>query len=259
MVYNIKVTHTAPTFAQFAEWGVEQAYPTFYINITFYNEEEEISFKVKIEGHYYCCGSRNFEDIKMELTSYKNNNMSKAITNMNILLANSNNAYDIVYLGIKHLHKQKAAHMVESLGINTLKQFLKYDFTNIEASFAVRLELTNLQDKIIKHLDKEPKPTKVIAKRKATKPAKKKAVAKKKPTMADKVRNQYKIVSNWSDSLMQDVYSVVYRTNTLKRFVNENLANKYIEQEVLIRSNEKALTTAKKSRAVAKELEAEFA
>ena len=57
---------------------------------------------------------------------------------------------------------------------------------------------------------------KVVAKKKATKPAKKKAVAKKKPTMADKVRNQYKIVSNWSDSLMQDVYSVVYRTNTLK-------------------------------------------
>ena len=100
---------------------------------------------------------------------------------------------------------------------------------------------------------------KVVAKKKATKPAKKKAVAKKKPTMADKVRNQYKIVSNWSDSLMQDVYSVVYRTNTLKRFVNENLANKYIEQEVLLRLNEKALTTAKKNRAISKELAAEFA
>ena len=173
--------------------------------------------------------------------------------------AQNKTAADIVFYGINHAHKQKISDIVSGLGIGTMRQFLKYDFTNIEASFAVRLELTNLQDKIIKHLDKEPKPTKVIAKRKATKPAKKKAVAKKKPTMADKVRNQYKIVSNWSDSLMQDVYSVVYRTNTLKRFVNENLANKYIEQEVLLRLNEKALTTAKKNRAISKELAAEFA
>jgi hypothetical protein len=57
---------------------------------------------------------------------------------------------------------------------------------------------------------------------------------------------------------MQDVYSVVYRTKELKRFVNENLANKYIEQEVLVRLNEHAITTAKKSRAVAKELASEF-
>ena len=178
--------------------------------------------------------------------------MSKAITNMNILLANSNNAYDIVYLGIKHLHKQKAAHMVESLGINTLKQFLKYDFTNIDASFSMRLELTNLQDKLTKYMSKQTKPTKKVV-------AKKKAVAKKKPTMADKVRNQYKVVSNWSESLMQDVYSVVYRTKTLKRFVNENLANKYIEQEVLLKMNEKAVATPAKIKGIKKELEAEFA
>jgi hypothetical protein len=74
MSYNIKVTHTAPTFKQFAEWGVQQAYPTFYLNICFHNKEtdmEVLSFKVKIEGHYYCCGSRNFEDISMELAEYK--------------------------------------------------------------------------------------------------------------------------------------------------------------------------------------------
>jgi hypothetical protein len=79
MLYNIKVTHTAPTFKQFEEWGIKEAYPEFYINIIFYNQEkEELSFKVKIEGHYYCCGSRNFEDINMSLSTYKiNNNMSK--------------------------------------------------------------------------------------------------------------------------------------------------------------------------------------
>jgi hypothetical protein len=79
MSYNIKVTHTAPTFKQFAEWGIQTAYPTFYINIVFYKEEkEELSFRVKITGHYYCCGSRNFEDIDIILDTYKinNNNMS---------------------------------------------------------------------------------------------------------------------------------------------------------------------------------------
>ncbi len=78
MVYKIKVTHTAPTFEQFAEWGVQQAWPTFYLNITFNDEEKEVLlFKIRIQGHYYCSGSRNFEDIEMELDSYEiNDNIS---------------------------------------------------------------------------------------------------------------------------------------------------------------------------------------
>lgn len=77
MTYNIKVTHTAPTFKQFEEWGVQNAFPDFYINITYHKEEkEELSFRVKITGHY--CGSQNFEDIDISLDAYKiNNNMRK--------------------------------------------------------------------------------------------------------------------------------------------------------------------------------------
>ena len=78
MSYNIKVTHTAPTFQQFEEWGVERAFPTFYVNIVFHKEEkEELSFRVKITGHYYCCGSRNFEDINICLDAYNIFIMSK--------------------------------------------------------------------------------------------------------------------------------------------------------------------------------------
>jgi hypothetical protein len=102
---------------------------------------------------------------------------------------------------------------------------------------------------------------KVAAAKKQTKAVAKKIVAKKvtkRESIKDKYTKLYKIVSNYSENLMQDVYSVVYRTKTLKRFVNTNLANKYIEQEVLIRLNEHAITTAKKSRAVAKELASEF-
>ena len=78
MVYNIKVTHTAPTFKQFAEWEIQKAFPTFYINIAFHKKKkEELLFRVKITGVYYC-GSRNLEDIKISLDTYKiNNNMSK--------------------------------------------------------------------------------------------------------------------------------------------------------------------------------------
>lgn len=98
---------------------------------------------------------------------------------------------------------------------------------------------------------------KVVAKKVVTK---KKAVAKKtKVTLKEKYTKLYKIVSNYSENLMQDVYSVVYRNKTLKRFINEKLANVYIEQEVLIRLNEHAISTAKKSRALKAELEQEFA
>jgi len=109
-------------------------------------------------------------------------------------------------------------------------------------------------------IKKQAAARKVVAK-KQTKAVAKKIVAKKqtkKEAIKDKYLKLYKIVSNYSENLMQDVYSVVYRTKELKRFVNENLANKYIEQEVLIRMNEHAITTAKKSRAVAKELASEF-
>jgi hypothetical protein len=77
MEYNIKITHTAPTFKQFEEWGIQQAYPTFYMDIIFYdvkNNIEVVSFKIIIKGDYYCCGSRNFESINISLNSYIINN-----------------------------------------------------------------------------------------------------------------------------------------------------------------------------------------
>ena len=101
---------------------------------------------------------------------------------------------------------------------------------------------------------------KVVAK-KQTKAVAKRIIAKKvtkKEAIKQKYQKLYKIVSAYSENLMQDVYSVVYRTKELKRFINTNLANKYIEQEVLLRMNEHAISTAKKSRVVAKELASEF-
>lgn len=100
-----------------------------------------------------------------------------------------------------------------------------------------------------------------MSKSKVRKTMKVKVVAKKKSarvTIKDKYTNQYKIVSKWSDNLMQDVYSVVYRTKELKRFINEKLAKNYIQQEVLLRLGEHNINTAKKSRELNKELAMEF-
>ena len=114
---------------------------------------------------------------------------------------------------------------------------------------------------VAKKVVKKAVPKKKVVAKKQTKAVAKKIVAKKqtkKEAIKEQYTKLYKIVTNYSENLMQDVYSVVYRSKTLKRFVNTNLANKYIEQEVLVRMSEHSIKTAKKSRAVAKELESEF-
>jgi len=124
----------------------------------------------------------------------------------------------------------------------------------------VKKNVASAKKAVSKVIKKQVAARKVVAKRQ-TKAVAKKIVAKKvtkREAIKDKYTKLYKIVSNYSENLMQDVYSVVYRTKELKRFINTNLANKYIEQEVLIRMNEHAISTAKKSRAVAKELASEF-
>ena len=110
---------------------------------------------------------------------------------------------------------------------------------------------------------KTMKAKKVVAKKTTKAKAKKvKAVAKKKSakvTIVDKIARQYSIITKWSDNLLQDTYSVVYRKKELKRYINEALAQKYIDQEVLLRLAEHSIGTAKVSRKIKKELEQEFA
>jgi hypothetical protein len=118
-------------------------------------------------------------------------------------------------------------------------------------------KVTMKAKKVTKTTKKAVPKKKVVAKKAVVKKAVAKKVTKKQ-AIKDKITAMYKIVPNYSENLMQDVYSVVYRTKTLKRFVNTNLANKYIEQEVLVRMAEHSIKTAKKSRAVSKELEQEF-
>ena len=114
---------------------------------------------------------------------------------------------------------------------------------------------------VAKKVVKKAVPKKKVVAKKQTKAVAKKQVAKKltkRETIKQKYQKLYKIVATYSENLLQDVYSVVYKSKTLKRFVNTNLANRFIEQEVLVRMGEHSIKTAKKSRAVAKELEQEF-
>ena len=109
-------------------------------------------------------------------------------------------------------------------------------------------------------MSKSKKVTKTMKAKKKVVAKKTKAVAKKKRvTLKDKLYSQYNIVNQYSENLMQDVYSVVYRKKTLKRFINENLAKNYIDQEVLIRLANDSISNAKQSRSIKKELQSEFA
>ncbi len=74
-MYKIKVTHTAPTYKQFSEWGVQQAYSNFFINISFIddNDEKILWCQVKVSGFYYCSGSVNFDTNDIVLENYNFN------------------------------------------------------------------------------------------------------------------------------------------------------------------------------------------
>jgi hypothetical protein len=188
-------------------------------------------------------------------------------------MTNANGLDTAIVVYIKHAHKLKIASMVEAFGISTINQFCKFNFEAYEMSFGTLIALTDLQTALKKHMKKKEVTAKQavakvikkqVAKRVATKvKAKKvtKVVAKKvtkKQTIKEKLFSQYKVVTQYSENLMQDIYSVVYRTKELKRFVNTNLANKYIEQEVLLKMNEKAVKEPVKIKGITKELKEEF-
>jgi hypothetical protein len=183
------------------------------------------------------------------------------VTNMKTLVANyKNDIIAFVYNGVDYTKRRAITDLVvNDLGIRTLNRFSKFKFEQYEMSDAQLVALLGLQKKLVKYMSK-PQP--VAKKVKAKKVAKKKAVAKKKTakvTLKDKYTKLYKIVANYSDNLMQDVYSVVYRTKELKRFINTALATKFIEQEVLVRIGEHSMKESKKTKLLKAELEQEFA
>lgn len=170
---------------------------------------------------------------------------------------NANGLDNSIALYIEHPHKYAIAEFVVCEGITTPKQFANTDFTFYsELSVSKQEAIIQLQKRLKRMMKGKSSAVKVKAKKVA-----KKAVAKKqtkKQSIKEKLFNQYKVVTQYSENLMQDVYSVVYRTKELKRFINENLCNKYIEQEVLLKMNEKAVKEPTKIKGITKELKAEF-
>ena len=59
---DIKFNNNIPTWELFKNLGVQQAFPKIIVIMEVFSVNEMIySVKYKIEGHYYCCGSQNFE------------------------------------------------------------------------------------------------------------------------------------------------------------------------------------------------------
>jgi len=101
---DCKITHDAATYEQFEKWGVEDAYPEFDLYIKYFDKDgkEVVSFQVQITGHYYCSGSRNFEDIEFKFVSHQNN-------------INLSNEQIIELLGSKDLQKAIADSIKDSM------------------------------------------------------------------------------------------------------------------------------------------------
>lgn len=66
---RLEITTTAPTWDQFRQWGVAQAYPTIYVELTYYdNITTYLHIEVMVNGHYYCSGSCNFDFVRGSVT-----------------------------------------------------------------------------------------------------------------------------------------------------------------------------------------------
>jgi len=61
---DIKFKNNIPTWELFKNMGVERAFPKITIIMEVFSasaNEMIYSLQYKFEGHYYCCGSQNFE------------------------------------------------------------------------------------------------------------------------------------------------------------------------------------------------------
>ena len=52
-MYNVKFSNKIPSLKQFEEWGIQEAYPRFYLDVNVLKDYKKImDFKLKYEGHY---------------------------------------------------------------------------------------------------------------------------------------------------------------------------------------------------------------
>lgn len=67
--YNIQIFHAIPSYDYLKMLGVSNAYPELemiiYVHERITNKYLYL-IKLLLKGHYYCCGSANFEDVDVE-------------------------------------------------------------------------------------------------------------------------------------------------------------------------------------------------
>lgn len=61
--FIVNIKHDSPTFKQFVKYRIQEACPTFVLDIEVKDDKNIciLSLTYKIEGHYYCSGSVNFD------------------------------------------------------------------------------------------------------------------------------------------------------------------------------------------------------
>lgn len=96
-MYSYEISTTAQSHKQFQEWGVQNAFPKFFVSIKCYkenvNKENETKEKIlliegefEINGHYYCSGSSNYDFEKINIIKLSfNPEKIKKIDRINLL------------------------------------------------------------------------------------------------------------------------------------------------------------------------------
>lgn len=85
-MYSVEVIHKVPSWKQFDEFDIQEAFPTFKLGLRILfqqksldhsqadgisnGEKELCNLSFSIEGHYYCSGSQNFEIEEVNLDDY---------------------------------------------------------------------------------------------------------------------------------------------------------------------------------------------
>ncbi len=74
-IYTIIFKHNIPSWNMFQIMDIQEAYPKINVLMEVYCSKQKIllySVELNIDGHYYCCGSCNFEYDRVDKNTIKN-------------------------------------------------------------------------------------------------------------------------------------------------------------------------------------------
>lgn len=104
--FKIKFDYNIPSWKLFLDCNINESYPELNIFMEVYENNLLIySVKIFIKGHYYCCGSQNFEFDKISKTIIKDCD---------------NNTIDNIYIELKNNYRHIFKNTVLDIWINRI-------------------------------------------------------------------------------------------------------------------------------------------